>query len=187
MTATVRAMKRIGTSSNYMRVTPANEHLLNDNRMIEVICVETDAGLAEESSTTQDFLASKDLGRIVSEIRTLDDKRHSLLTHAASLIGGHEALASAGIEVPTQTMHDAPLARHNENENKQAQKAKNQKAQARQVRKNRRNKKATPPLPADGPVTGVQALPPIVRDDNGDPVTTPQQTIHTDDDALEDI
>ena len=96
----VRAMKRIGTSNNYLRVTEANEHLLQDPKMVEVACIETEKGLKEDTLSARDLLASKDLARIVGEVVTLDQKRESLIRHALSLVGGSEALVSAGIKLP---------------------------------------------------------------------------------------
>ena len=119
----IRAMKRIGTTNNYIRITEANEHLLQDPKMVEVACIETDKGLKEETLNTRDLLASKDLARVVGEIVTIDQKRESLVRHALSLVGGSEALTSAGIELPeAQTIHESPAAKKQANQDKQAAK-----------------------------------------------------------------
>lgn len=134
----VRAIKRIGTVGNYLRLTPSNEHLLNDSRMVEVTLNEVDGRLVEANTTSQDFLASKDLARIVGEIKTLDAKRESLVAHASNLIGGNKVLKEAGIELPEQNIHDTPAGRVDANNKKQNDKAKQAKEDARQKRAKRK-------------------------------------------------
>lgn len=135
---TYRGMKRIGTVGNYMKITPENEYLLNDRKMIEVVLVEDEDGkISEDGTTPADALASKDLARIASELLAIESRHDSLIAHAMTLVGGEKMLEELGIEAPEQSIH-TETEQLNANNEKQKEKATLTKAQTRRARRKRR-------------------------------------------------
>lgn len=132
--STYRAMKRVGTFKNYIRITSANEYLLKDTRMVEVNITVTDGVAVEDGTSNRDFLSSKTLAPVISEIINLNAKREVLIAHVAGLVGGKAALQQAGVELPDQNIHNTPAGRTQANNDKQAAKAKVVSDKKREVR-----------------------------------------------------